>query len=282
MPKESQHAGGAVLGSRFYVVGGEIRDSPLRLVQAYNATTGRWVARARLPEARTHVAAVAADSRLFAIGGKSPDLVPTRTLFRYNPTSNRWGVRASMPTSLSGVAAAMGRLAGVDTIFVFGGADVSGVGKNSTYAYDTATDQWSTKTSMPASLSDAAAVRSGGSVYVFGGFDNTHHPSLGLFIYDVASDTWTSGAPMRANTFGSVGAALGRDGLVYAVGLDWSARRVDAYDPASHSWTTSPPNLLHPQAYPAMGRIGSWIYAAGGNPGSLTLTSESLAALKVT
>jgi hypothetical protein len=281
LPDESQHAGGAVLGRRFYVVGGEIRDSPLRLVQAYDAKTGRWVARARLPEARTHVAGVAADSCLFALGGRSPDLVPTRTVFRYNPASNRWGVRKSMPAALSGVAAAEARVGGIDTIFVFGGTNRWGVGTNSTYAYDTAANNWSTMASMPAALSDAAAVRVGGSVYVLGGFDSAEHPSLALFIYDVASNTWTGGASMRANAFGPVGAIAGRDHRIYAVGLDWPARRVDAYDPSSDGWTSAP-NLLHPQAYPAMGQIGSWIYAAGGNPGSLTLTSQVLEALRVT
>ena len=271
-----------MLGNRLYVVGGEIRDSPLRLVQAYNPATGRWVARTRLPEARTQVAALAADSRLFAVGGRSPNLVPTRTLFRYNPASNRWGLRASMPASLCGVAAALGRLGGVDEIFVFGGMNASGAVTNSTYAYDIATDSWSALATMPAPLTGETAVRIGGSVYVFGGFDNARHPSLALFIYDVASNTWSSGAQMLVNTFGSVGAALGRDDRIYAGGLDRSARRVDAYDPSSDGWTTSPPNLLHPQAYPAMGRIGSWIYAAGGNPGSLTLTSDVVEALRVT
>ena len=282
LPRQSQHAGGAVLGKRFYVVGGEIRDSPLRLVQAYNVKTGKWVARARLPKARTHVAAVAADSRLFVIGGRSPDLVPTRTVFRYSPASNRWGVRTSMPAALAGVAAVQGRVAGIDTIFAFGGVNRSGGVMSSAYAYDTATNDWSTLTPMPAALNDAAAVRIGGSVFVFGGFDNAHHPSLALFIYDVASGNWTNGASMLANAFGSVGAIAGSDRRIYAVGLDWSARRVDAYEPSTNTWTTSVPALLHPQAYPAMGRIGSWIYAAGGNPGSLTLTSEKLEALRIT
>ena len=79
-----------------------------------------------------------------------------------------------------------------------------------------------------------------------------------------------------------VGAVAGQDGRIYTVGLDWGARRVDAYNPVSNTWTTSPPSLLHPQAYPAMGRIGTRIYAAGGNPGSLTITSDTLETLRIT
>src|SRR5207342_698355 len=98
--------------------------------------TGRWRARARLPEARTSVAVVAANLRLFAIGGLSSDLLPTRTLFRYNPASDRWGIRKSMPASLTGVAVTSGTFAGAETIFVFGGTDGSGLAEGSSYAYD--------------------------------------------------------------------------------------------------------------------------------------------------
>jgi N-acetylneuraminic acid mutarotase len=281
LPRESQHAGGAALGGWLYVVGGEDRGSALRKVQAYNPATNRWRQRALLPAARSREAVVVADSRIYAVAGASSFLTPTNTLYRYYPKTNTWGKRADLPTSLEGVAAAAGMRSGRETIFVFGGTDRNGAVRTDALAYDVAANSWAAIASMPVAVSDAQAVRIGSSVYVFAGLDASRLPSRALYIYDIASNTWSSGAPMRANSFGPVGAALGKDGRIYAIGLGMSAERVDAYIPSSNTWTTSPPNLAHPQAYPATATIGSWIYAAGGNPGSLTLSSERLEALKV-
>jgi hypothetical protein len=282
MKMNSQHAGGAVLRGRFYVVGGQVYHEPLRLVQAYNPANNRWKLRARLPAARMDVAAVAAGTRLYAVGGASPSLMPTKTLYSYNPRSNKWVSRAPMPASLSGVAAASADNGGRTDIFAFGGADGAGAAVATTSIYDTRTDSWVAGQALPSAIAYAQAVRVGGSIYVLGGLDSTGQPSLSVYIYDVASNTFTVGAPMAMNSFGLIGATAGSDGRIYAVGLDWSATRVDAYNPVADAWTGSPPNLLHPQAYPAMGSIGNRIYAAGGNPANLTITSDTLEALKVT
>jgi hypothetical protein len=281
LPWESQHSGGAAIGGWLYVVGGEDRSSALRKVQAYNPATNRWRQRALMPAARSRVAVVVADARIYAVAGASPDLTPTNTLYRYNPKTNKWGKRTELPTSLEGVAVAAGMRSGNETIFVFGGTDRAGAVRSGALAYDVAANSWAAIASMPVALSDAEAVRIGPSIYVFAGLDASGQPSRALYIYDIATNTWSSGAPMRANSFGPVGAAVGKDGRIYAIGLGMSAERVDAYIPSSNTWTTSPPNLAHPQAYPATATIGSWIYAAGGNPGSLTLSSERLEALKV-
>ena len=283
MKMNSQHAGGAVLSGRFYVVGGQVYHEPLRLVQAYNPTNNKWRMRARLPAARMDVAAVAAGARLYAVGGASPTLSPTRTLYSYNPGSNRWTSRAPMPSSLTGVAAAAGDNAGNTEIFVFGGADSAGSAVSTTFIYDTGTNTWVAGHALPSAISHAQAVRVGSSIYVLGGLDTTGQPSLSVFIYDIASDSFSAGAAMAMNSFGPIGATAGKDGRIYAVGgWDWGAarRRVqpDVEPPdGRHPW-----NLLHPQAYPAMGRIGTRIYAAGGNPANLTITSDTLEALKVT
>jgi Kelch motif. len=252
------------------------------LVQAYNPTNNKWRMRARLPAARMDVAAVAAEARLYAVGGASPTLAPTRTLYSYNPGSNRWTSRAPMPSSLTGVAAAAGDNAGNTEIFVFEIGRGAGSAVSTTFIYDTGTNSWVAGHALPSAVSHAQAVRVGSSIYVLGGLDTTGQPSLSVFIYDIASDSFSAGAAMAMNSFGPIGATAGKDGRIYAVGLDWSATRVDAYNPISNLWTGSPPNLLHPQAYPAMGRIGTRIYAAGGNPANLTITSDTLEALKVT
>jgi hypothetical protein len=282
LPQVTQHAGGAVLRRRLYVIGGEDARSPLRTVQRYDPHTNRWGRRARLPARRSHVGAVAADGFVFAIGGTAPDRSPSRSLFRYDPSADRWRERAPMPVALSGVAASGALANDRKTIFVFGGRDRGNVARRSTLAYDIATDDWSTLAPMPGSLADASAVRVGGTIDVLGGIDGGGAASTAVLSYDIATNTWTSLSPMRSNAFGPIGAVVGRDGRIYAIGLDWSGRRVDAYDPAADAWTGSPPNLKRAQAFPATGRVGRRIYAAGGNPGSLTLSSSTLESLRVT
>ncbi len=248
MKMNSQHAAGAVLGARLYVVGGQVFKHPIRLVQSYNPTNNKWKLRARLPAARMDAAAVAAAKRLYAVGGASSTLSPTRTLYSYNPRSNRWSSRASMPSLLTGVAAASGANGGNAEIFVFGGADGAGSAVSTTFIYDTGTNSWVAGHALPAAISHAQAVRVGASIYVLGGLDATGQPSLSVYIYDIASDTFSTGAAMLLNDFGPIGAVAGQDGRSYTVGLDWGARRVDTYNPESNTWTTSSPSLQHPQA----------------------------------
>jgi N-acetylneuraminic acid mutarotase len=281
MPKASQHAGGATLGGKLYVIGGEDEHVVMRTVQRFNPSTGRWTKRAELPTRRTHVAAVGAGSRLYAIAGTSVASIPTPSVYRYDPRSNSWRKRDPLPIALTGVAAAAAPIGGNDVVFVFGGLDAAGNARDTTYAYDTSANSWTTMSPMPAPLSDASAVQVDGTIFVLGGFDSEHAPSVAMFAYDVASDTWTDVASMRTNVFGAVGATAGGDGRIYAIAIDSSAQRVDAYDPTLDVWTTTPPNLQHSQAYAATGRIRSRIYAAGGNPASLTLTSETLESLLV-
>jgi N-acetylneuraminic acid mutarotase len=271
-----------VLRRRLYVIGGEDSRSPLRTVQRYDPRTNRWGKRARLPARRSHVGAATAGGFVFAIGGTAPDESPSRSLFRYDPSANRWRERAPMPVALSGVSAAAALAGGRETIFVFGGRDRGNTVRRSTLAYDVASDAWRTLASMPGALADSSAVRIGGAIDVLGGVGGDGAASTALFSYDIATNSWTSLAPMRSNAFGPIGAVVGRDGRIYAIGLDWSGRRVDAYDPATDSWTGSPPDLQRSQAFPATGRIGRRIYAAGGNPASLTLSSSTLEALRVT
>ncbi len=281
MPRASQHAGDATLRGKLYVIGGEDEHVVTRTVQRFSPSTGHWTKRAALPTRRTHVAAVGAGGRIYAIAGTSVASVPTPTVYRYDPRSNSWRRRAPLPVALTGVAAAAAPIGGNDVVFVFGGSDAAGDAHDTTYSYDTSANSWTTMSPMPDALSDAAAVQVDGTIFVLGGFDAEHAPSVGVFAYDVASDTWTDVASMRTNVFGAVGATAGGDGRIYAIGIDSSAQRVDAYDPTLDAWTTGPPNLQHSQAYPATGRIGTRIYAAGGNPASLTLTSETLESLLV-
>jgi len=208
MPKASQHAGGATLHGKLYVIGGEDEHVVTRTVQRFDPRTGRWTTRAKLPTRRTHVAAVGAESRIYAIAGTSVASVPTPTVYRYDPRSNSWRKRAPLPVALTGVAAAAAPIDGNHVVFVFGGSDAAGDARDTTYAYDATANSWTTMSPMPDALSDAAAVQVDGTIFVLGGFDAEDAPSVRMFAYDVASDTWTDVASMRTNVLYSAAAPL--------------------------------------------------------------------------
>jgi N-acetylneuraminic acid mutarotase len=85
--------------------------------------------------------------------------------------------------------------------------------------FDPATNTWYANiTTLPVSVSFAAAESWGGKIYVVGGFDNTTNGVVQSLvqIYDVANNSWSTGSNMpgpRANIYASV-----VNGLIYILG----------------------------------------------------------------
>ena len=62
----------------------------------------------RLPKARDHLAVVAADGRIHAIGGRIDSFTQNVDLHDiYHPATNTWEMGAPMPTARSAVAGAL-------------------------------------------------------------------------------------------------------------------------------------------------------------------------------
>jgi hypothetical protein len=73
--------------------------------EAYDPTAGWWEARASLPTARSGIAAVVLNERMFVFGGEGPGGTFTQTE-AYDPRSNRWSSHVRMPTARHGLGAA--------------------------------------------------------------------------------------------------------------------------------------------------------------------------------
>jgi len=171
----------------------------------------------------------------------------------------------------------MGAISG--TIYVVGGygsgyANVLGTVE----AYDTATNTWTTKASLPVPtrrINGSAAVI-GGTIYVMGGIPWYGGSSATLWAYDPATDTWTAKSPMPTARCGLVAVAVGR--LIYAIGgaSGLYVSKLEVYDPITDSWTAKTPMPTARVAHGAGCLDGSIFVMGGGVTGpALTSTVES-------
>jgi N-acetylneuraminic acid mutarotase len=159
-----------------------------------------------------------------------------------------WAAKAPMPTARAGL--------GVETvngkIYAIGGTtaggqyppDVSGggfVGTNE--EYDTATDTWTTKASMPTPRDYFAITACQNKIYCIGGVvgDAAVEGMPGFYsyvtsgineVYDTVTDTWETRAPMPDDAMKFQAHVV--NGKIYV--MDWSYTYV--YDPENDSWTS--------------------------------------------
>src|SRR3989442_282167 len=151
--------------------------------------------------------------------------------------SGTWTARASMPTARERLGAAA--INGI--LYAVGGQNAGPGNLTTVEAYDPATDRWTTKASMPTGRSHLGVAAINGILYAVGGVaDIGSVPTVEA--YDPATDTWTTKASMHTARFGLGVAAI--NGILYAVGGDprgqpsgVDAATVEAYDPASDTWT---------------------------------------------
>ena len=123
--------------------------------------------------------------------------------------------------------------------------------RSDTFAvYDPATKAWTVLPPRPTNVTDFAAVTGpDGRIYEIGGIAT--EPATAkvefaaeVYAYDLASRIWTVVAPLPSSRYG-LGAAVGRDGLIYAIktaqDFQGTKAEVDAYNPATNLWTVVNP-----------------------------------------
>jgi N-acetylneuraminic acid mutarotase len=134
--------------------------------------------------------------------------------------------------------------------------------RRSVEVYDPATNLWTDlPTSLPSARGYSAAAADGaGHIYVLGGASNQ-----GLakpIVYTIATGTWTR-LPSMPSSMPDMGAAVGPDGRVYAIGGFGGSRLVQVYDPSSQTWSEAAPLPTRVQD-PMVVTLGSHLYVIGG------------------
>ena len=173
-----------------------------------------------------------------------------------------WGAKASMPSGKSGFG--MGAVGPI--IYCTGG----GV---ETYAYDTATNLWSTKASMPnvgALASGRAYAIVGTIMYCMGGKSGADGPTSAVNqAYDTATNLWSTKASMYAARIEASAASVGS--IVYCLcgyssvtNGSSSTSTNQAYDTVTNLWSTktAAPRVENNSVVIS---VGNRIYLIGGN-----------------
>jgi hypothetical protein len=122
----------------------------------------RWVQKRTLPKGRDHLAAVALDGKIYAIGGEfGHDQLSDQKNYvhRYDPRRNTWTRVASLPQAKSHMEAGTFVLGG--TIICAGGQITGRVSTSQVDQYDPATNTWIAVKSLP-------QPRQGGTIQMVG------------------------------------------------------------------------------------------------------------------
>jgi N-acetylneuraminic acid mutarotase len=170
-------------------------------------------------------------------------------------------------------------------IYAIGGSSIlHGPGLSRVDEYDPRTDTWTTKAPMPTARQWLSTSAVNGKIYAIGGTPRTFQPALSTVEeYDPATDTWVEKAPMLTSRFILSTSAV--DGKIYAIGgllrttpsgPETPSSAVEAYDPATDTWTQKAP-MPTPRVALSTSVVNGKIYAIGGiygNGGALFRTVE--------
>jgi N-acetylneuraminic acid mutarotase len=212
-------------------------------------TLGTWRRGADSPIKRAEAVGAAVGGKLYVLGGISgkgsnfsyPIIARGDA---YDPATDTWSRVADMPEPFTH---SVGTVDGT-TIWFVGGfvGHTPGPGTEHVWKYDTAADVWSRGPDLPDARGGGASAIVGRTLHYFGGANRTRtedmasHWSLDL---DDPNATWVQHADMPMPRNHMAAATVG--GKIYAVGgqrgegadaVDLS--EVDAYDPATDSWTS--------------------------------------------
>jgi N-acetylneuraminic acid mutarotase len=165
MPDQRSSAAVTSNNGLIYIAGGEGPGVQLDSLLWYNPVTDIWSAGAPMNQPREGPGGATIDGQILVYGGYMSMYITDggylRSLESYDPAMDLWSVRADgAPCRDFGVAVFN------DLMYVFGGNNVER-SLDWVNVYDNASDQWSSKTSMPSSFGFVRAETIGDKIYVF-------------------------------------------------------------------------------------------------------------------
>jgi N-acetylneuraminic acid mutarotase len=259
-----------------------------------------WKKGAPFPEPDEELYGVAANGKLYVIGGWN-DGKAGGVNYEYDPATDKWTKKQPMPRPAhhAALAAANGKIyvmggfvAPSDTALPLGAAWQP---IDNAWQYDPATDSWKSLPPVPTKRGSAVAVEAGGKIYTIGGattmegrvindsngrleskdpFFTAFGPSRVLSVnevYDPATNKWETRQPMsvpRNHAFGAgvngkiyvIGGRTGQGFILTATNTDV----VEEYDPLSDSWNAPKERMPTARSGGVSGTDGRRIYVAGG------------------
>ena len=292
LPKPSEEFTFADVNGRIYLFGGLPvgNTAPPGLVQEYDPAVNKWTQKKNTPVPFHHAAAASFSGKVYLFGGQGQlqgtgsYQVPLNNAWEYDPVVDSWKALAPMPTARTAAAAA--QVGG--KIYVFGGASVH-PGQtlvaltpttphrslDTVEVYDPATNKWEARTAAPTARNHAAIGVVNGKIYIIGGRVGSALVTTGsntnvVEVYDPATDTWGAAGLRMPTARSGMGWAVYNNRIYIAGGEIYdhhvfaAIRAVEAYDPATNTWTSLPTMLTARHGVNAAA-IGNRLYVIGGH-----------------
>jgi N-acetylneuraminic acid mutarotase len=267
-PQPEEELYGVAANNKMYVFGGFGAGKPVGMLWEYDPTTDKWTKKATVPRPVHHSALAEYHGKIFMFGGyvynQDPNIQgggwePVDNCWEYDPATDTWKALAPLPEKRgSAIAEEIG-----GQIYVIGGAipepgtkevairpsrAARSVGTNE--AYDPETNKWMTRSPMPTARNHAFAGAVNGKIYVIGGRLTSPFITVASNLdvveeYDPVTNTWDgSGARTPMPTARSGGGWATYNGKIYVAGGEIQTRQLlgafralEAYDPATNSWS---------------------------------------------
>jgi N-acetylneuraminic acid mutarotase len=269
-PEPDEELYGVPSNGKLYVMGGWDNGKARGANYEYDPATDKWTKKQSMPRPAHHAALAAVNGKIYAFGGfVAPATTaiplgaawePIADAYEFNPATDSWKPLAPLPGKRgSAIAAEVG-----GKIYVIGGATTMDGDKAPFFTafgpakvlatndvYDPATNKWESRNPMSVPRNHAFSGVVNGKIYVIGG--RTGHGFIlsatntdVVEAYDPASNAWSM--PKERMPTARSGGASGTDGrIIYVAGgevttteLVGAYRALEAYNPATNSWTTLP------------------------------------------
>lgn len=261
-------AGHAVDG-KGYVIGGIFdRFTASLALEVYEPLRDTWLMRA--PSSRPWWGASIAvlGGKIFVFGGSSEGntLATIAEVGTYDPASDEWSTAPAMPRPRTFMTAVVLE----NKAYVIGG--FTGAAYSAEVGiYDPTTGDWTAGAPIPTPRDHLSSAASDGAAYVFGGTVATITPTAAVEKYDPITNAWTTRAPMPTPRYDATCAEV--NGILYVIGgykggsgyagLDEQVTTVEAYDPATDTWSRKA-DMPTPRAGLTSFVIEGKIFVAGG------------------
>lgn len=263
---------------------------------AHGQTQAKWESAAPFPAPAEELYGVAANGKMYVIGGFGDGGRPMGIVYEYDPSADAWTQKKSMPVPAH--HAALAELNG--KIYVLGGfvafpvQGAQGAGwqpVGNAWEYDPVGDSWKALAPLPTKRGSPLAAVVNGKIYVIGGATLDpgsnevailqNHPARSVGTneaYDPQTGTWEARNPMptaRNHTFGGtvsgkiyvIGGRLGSPFIGAASNTDV----VEEYDPAINQWGAPKAKMPTPRSGGGWAIHSNRIYVAGGEINTLQL-----------
>ncbi|NHC14407.1 Kelch repeat-containing protein [Motilibacter deserti] len=226
------------------IVVGEFGGNKVTILEPQDI--GCWSTAPALPEKLLDSGAGVIGSTMYLVGGKT-ERAHSNRLYAYDSATKSWARKADLPGA--GVEnPAVTTLEG--KLLVFGGStDAFSGAQSASWSYDPTADAWTALPALPTARGGAGAAVLDGKVYVAGGMTEDGASTGVVEVYDPVTRTW-SAAPALPTARDNPGVAALRGSLYVFGGRTRLASgatsvathtTVEAYDPASRTWSAKAP-----------------------------------------